>query len=182
MKNSDLRDEMLELETYPDDLKGSIREMIDQTRERPLKGWKRLFTAVQCAVVVLFIIGFVTLIIAVIEKIPTMPIYLVGTIPIVMLLLCWLLAVSIRNLIKGTERPRKDLLLIYGVFGFMIYMVVSEMLFGGGVGRDVLAALIIVAVCVICSDIRTAELRQREHLLRTELAIEKLREVNEGRD
>ena len=57
MSNSELRDEVLELEPYPEDLKDKIREKIIHTRERPLKVWERPLLAFWCMPVGLVLLG-----------------------------------------------------------------------------------------------------------------------------
>ena len=177
MSDSELRDKVLELEPYPEDLKDRIREKIIHTRERPLKVWERALVAFACVVAGMMLLGVATWVITDFNAISQRPTYILIGLAVSVLLLCWVLVLLSMSLMKGTARPRIESLLIYAAFGFVVYMVVAVMFSHRPVAGDDLAALIVVGVCVICTRIESSELRLRERVLRNELALAELSEL-----
>lgn len=177
MSNSELRDRVLELEPYPEDLKDSIREKIIHTRERPLKAWERPLLTFFSVAAGMMLLGTASWGIIQFDMISQSPKYMLAGFAVSVLLLCWVLVWLLTSLKKGTMRQRNESFIVYGAAGFMLYMVVAAILSDGGVQGDGLAGLIIVGVCVISTHINAAELRLRERVLRNELALVELSEL-----
>jgi hypothetical protein len=180
MSNSDLRDRVLELEPYPEDLKATIREKIGHTKERPLKSWERSLMVLVCVALGLFVVGGMIGLVMVFDKFRQSPpyvfAYIMVGIPMVVLLLCYTIAMLLINLKRNTVRPRMEFLLVHAAFGLCIYMTVAAMFTERGVDGADLAGLVAVGVCVVVARIEIAYLRLREQALRNELAIVELSE------
>jgi hypothetical protein len=178
MSNDALRDRLLELEPYPEDLKEMIREKISHTKERPLKTWERPFLAFCCVALGVGLLVGAGAIIQYFDRIVSnAPTYVLVALPVAFLLICWTIVVLSMSLKKGVWRPFYDSSIVYPAFGFAIYMIVAMMLTGGGVRTDELAGLMVIGVCVIVTLIKASELRLRERVLRNELAVAKLSEL-----
>ena len=180
MSNSDLRDRVLELESYPEDLKATIREKMAHTMERPLKSWERPLMVLVCVALGLFMVGGTIGLVMVFDKFRQSPpyvfTYIMVGIPMVVLLLCYTIAMLLMNLKRNTVRPRMEYLLVHAAFGLCIYMTVAAMFTERGVDGADLAGLVALGACVVCVRIEAAELRLREQALRNELALVELSE------
>ncbi len=186
MNNSELRDKLLELEPYPEDLRNRIREEILHGREKPLKAWERLVTLLGCVFLLVCLIGGAI----------ALPMYFPdflskATIPVLITVVLFVLFSSIvivlylRILKRGTQRLWDDSFMAYGAAGIIFIDYVASILgavISGGRLPTIVGAYIIVAVMVIWVRIETAETRLREHALRNELAIAKLTELITARN
>lgn len=178
MSNSELRDKVMELAPYPEDLKDRIREKIAHTRERPLKGWERLLLVFFCAVAGMILIGvaiwIATDLDTVIGKTPT---YMLVGFALSVLLLCGFLVSLLLNLKRGAVRSRNEHFMAYAAAGIVLYIFVAATITGKPVTGVDLGAMIVLGVCVVCACIQASELRLREHMLRNELALANLTEL-----
>ncbi len=178
MSNSELRDKVLELESYPEDLTESIREKIKHTKERPLKAWERPLIAFFCVALGMMSLGGVAVIVlhfdTIIGRVPT---YVLVALPVAVLLLCWTVAVLSMSLKKGVWRPLYDSSVVYPGAGFILCVVIAQMFTDRGVQGGDLAGLIIAVGGVIATLIQASELRLRERVLRNELALAELSEL-----
>ncbi|MCX5772305.1 MAG: hypothetical protein NTZ09_18810 [Candidatus Hydrogenedentes bacterium] len=177
MSNSRLRDKLLELETYPEDLTGSIREVMDM-KERPLKPWERPFMILCCVVLGMMLIGAAFMVATdlpgPISKAPT---YIIIGFAFAVLLLCCLLVLILLSLKRGTWRLRDDQFATYAGAGFVFYMYLGSMTTNRAPGGWDIGAYIVFAVLLLVVRIQASELRLREHMLRNELALAKLAEL-----
>ena len=178
MSNRELRDKVLELEPYPEDLKEKIREKIIHTKERPLKAWERPLHAFFCVAAGMALLGGVGAIIVYFDIIVSRaPTYLLVALPVLVLLLCWLIVLLLMSLKKGVWGSRWDSYIVFPAAGFVLYVVVATMLTDRGVQGDDLAGLIVVVGCVIATLVKSSELRLCERVLRNELALAELAEL-----
>ena len=181
MSNSKLRDKLLEVETYPEGLTDSIREVMDM-KERPLKAWERPFMILCCVVFGMMLIG-VPIWIAIgfpypITKVPT---YIIIGFAFAVVLLCCLLVLMLLSLKRGTWRLRDDQFATYAGAGFVFYMYLGSMTTNRAPGGWDIGAYILFAVLLLVIRIQASELSLREHMLRNELAVAKLAELIAGR-
>ena len=182
MSNSELRDKVLELETYPEDLKDRIREKIIHTRERPLKVWERPFLAFWCIPVGLVLLGVAIWGLTRYDAVTQIPGHKLVGLAFCFLFGCGLLVSCSIALKKGALRLRSTPLMIYAALGFVVFWICAAMITGRHVTGGDLAGLIVVGVCVICTRIESSELRLRERVLRNELALAELSELVSRRD
>jgi hypothetical protein len=176
MSNDELRNEVLGLEPYPEDLKDRIREKILHTKERPLKPWERLLTAFFSVALVMILLGAIWYMIR-LDAISRAPIYILVGVGFSLLAGVYTLVSLLISLKRGTERQRDESIIVYGVAGLVLYMVVAAMFTDKGVEGSDLAVLTIVGVGLIYTRINSAELRLREQVLRNELALAELSEL-----
>jgi len=176
MKNSELRDKVLKLEPYPEDLKESIREKIIHTKERPLKAWERLLLPFWCIPVGLVLLGIAIRGSIKFSAISQSPTHILAGIAFCFLFGCGLLVFCSMALKKGTLRFRSTTFIVYTALGFVIFWVCAAMITGRPVTGSDLAGLIVVGIGVLCTRIESAELRLRERVLRNELALVELSE------
>ena len=177
MSNSELRDKVLELEPYPEDLKERIREEIIHTRERPLEAWERPFLAFWCIPVGLVLLGVAIWGLTRYDAVSQIPGHKLVGLAFCFLFGCGLLVFCSMVLKKGALRLRSTTFMVYAALGFVIFWICAAMITDRPVTGSDLAGLIVVGVCVICTRIDAAELRLRERVLRNELAIAKLAEL-----
>ena len=178
MNNDELRDRLLELDPYPEDLKDKIREEIIHLRERPLKTWERPLYFLALVAMGLVLIGAaiaIAICLATSTKMP--PVYVLMVIPYVFIGGIFALVVLLKDLKRGIERPRITQFIVYGAAGLVLYMLVGSMLTGSRFDAKDVGACVVVAVLVIAVKIEDSELRLREHALRNELAVAKLTEL-----
>ena len=181
MSNSELRNKLLELESYPEGLTDSIREVTDG-RERPLKAWERPLMIFWCVLLGMMLIGvpfwIATGIPCPISKVPT---YILIGLGIAVLILCCLLVLILLSLKRGTWRLRDEQISVYAGAAFILYMYLGSMTTNRAPGGWDLGAYIVFAVLLLVIRIETSELRLREHMLCNELALAKLAELIAGR-
>lgn len=185
MNNNELRDRLLELEPYPEDLRNSVREVI-HLRERPLKVWERPLGVFVCVLLGMMLIGAVVGLVAFFDTIISrVPMYILIALPFGVLLLGWLLVAVLLSLKRGTCRLRDDQFGVYAGAAFVLYISVGDMIVESVTHRHMdaadLVALIVFAVLVVVVRIQEAEVGLREHALRNELALAKLTELIAGR-
>lgn len=177
MNTSDLRDKLLDLESYPDDLKDSIRE-VTQMEERPLKPWERRVQVLCCVILGLLLVGagvwLVTGNPCPISKAPT---YIMLAAGIAAALVCGFLVMMMLSLKRGTWRIRNEQLVVYAAAAFMFYMYLGSMTTNRPPHGWDIGAYILVATLFVVIRIQSSELRLREHMLRNELAIAKLADL-----
>lgn len=186
MNNSELRDKLLELEPYPEDLRNRIREEILHTKERPLKTWERPLLVLLCVFMVMAFVGgaiaFATYYNLIMSK---TPIYTLILVVVMTVFACIVIVLSLQGLKRGTWRLWDDSFMVYGVAGIICCHYIAETfgeIISGGRLPTIVGAYIIVAVMVIWMRIETAETRLREHVLRNELAVAKLAELITARN
>lgn len=177
MGDSELRDEVLELESYPEDLKERIREQIVHTEERPLKTWERPFLAFWCIPVGLVLLGVAIWGLTRYEAVSQIPGHKLAGLAFCFLFGCWLLVFCSVALKKGVMRLRGMSFIVYAALGFVAFWICAAMISGRPVTSGDLAGLIVIGVCVVCTRIESSELRLRERVLRSELAIAELSEL-----
>jgi len=177
MSKSELRDRVLELEPYPEDLKDRIREKIIHTRERPLKAWERPFLAFWCIPVGLVLLGVAIWGLTRYDAVSQIPGHKLVGLAFCFLFGCGLLVFCSMALKKGTLRLRSTSFIIYAALGFVVFWICAATITGRPVTGDDLAGLIVVSLGVICTRIESSELRLRERVLRNELALAELAEV-----
>jgi hypothetical protein len=183
MSNSNLRDKVLELEPYPEDLKATIREKMAYTKERPLKGLDRSLTVFGCVAVPMMLLGIAVWIILIFDTfVSKVPAYIVVGLVMGLLLGCWTTALLVMTLKRGTLRPRDGANIVYATGVFMLYMYVGAMFSGIPFSAVHLTPLIIGGACLIVVRIEASELRLRKHALRNELALVELSEHLARRD
>ena len=182
MSNSELRDKVLELEPYPEDLKDRIREKIFHTKERPLKAWERPFLAFWCIPVGLVLLGVAIWGLTRYDTVSQIPGHKLVGLAFCFLFGCGLLVFCSMTLKKGALRFRNTSFIVYVALGFVIFWICAAMITGRPVTGTDLAGLIVVGGCVICTRIESSELRLREHVLRNELALAELSELVTRRD
>ena len=181
MSNSKLRDKLLEVETYPEGLTDSIREVMDM-RERPLKAWERPFMILCCVGLGMMLIGAAFMVATdlpcPISKAPT---YIIIGFAFAVVLLCCLLVLILLSLKRGTWRLRDDQFATYAGAGFVFYMYLGSMTTNRAPGGWDIGAYILFAALLLVIRIQASELSLREHMLRNELAVAKLAELIAGR-
>ena len=177
MRNSDLRDEVLKLDPYPEDLKERIREKIIHTRERPLKAWERPFLAFWCMPVGLGLLGVAIWGLTRYDTVSHIPGHTFVGLAFCFLFGCGLLVFCSMALKKGALRLRSTSFAVYAAFGFVLFWICAAMITGRDVTSSDVAGLIVVSVCVVCTRIESSELRLRESVLRDELALAELSEL-----
>jgi len=182
MSNSELRDKVLELEPYPEDLKDRIREKIIHTKERPLKAWERPFLAFWCIPVGLVLLGVAIWGLTRYDAFSQIPGHKLVGLAFCFLFGCGLLVFCSMVLKKGALRLRSTSFMIYAALGFVVFWICAAMIAGRPVTSGDLAGLIVVGVCVICTRIESSELRLRERVLCNELALAELSELVSRRD
>jgi len=174
MRIDELRDEVLELEPYPEDLKERIREEIIHTRERPLKAWERPFLAFWCIPVGLVLLGVPIWGLTRYDAVSQVPGHKLAGLACCFLFGCGLLGFCSMALKKGALHLRSTSLIVYAALGFVVFWICAAMITGRPVTGGDLAGLIVVGVCVVCTRIESSELRLRERVLRNELALAEL--------
>ena len=181
MSNNELRDKVIELEPYPEDLKERIREEILHTRKRPHKTWERRLLVFGLFLLVALLIFLGVVIWGLIESdiISRIPKYYLVILAVSVLFMCWLLIPMLKILKRGTEVYHKDSLYTYSACGFFTCIVMA---FNLPVTGLELGLLILAGVFVICTFIYSSELRLRERVLRNELALAELAELVTRRD
>ena len=180
MNNNELRDKLLELERYPEDLGDSIREVMHMT-ERPLKAWERPVMILCCVVLGMALVGagiwIATGVPCPIGKAPT---YMIAGFGLALLFLACLLGIIVLSLKRDTWRQRDEQLIVYGGAALVFYMFLGSMTTDRAPAGWDIGAYIVFAVLFIVVRIQASELRLREHMLRNELAVAKLAELVEG--
>lgn len=177
MRDSELRDKVLELDPYPEDLKERIREQIIHTKERPLKAWERSFLAFWCIPVGLVLLGVATWGLTRYDTVSHIPGHKFVGLAFCFLFGCGLLVFCSMTLKKGALRLRSTSFIVYAALGFVLFWICAAMITGRDVTSGDVAGLIVVSVCVICTRIESSELRLRERVLRNELALTELSEL-----
>jgi len=177
MKNSELRDKVLELEPYPEDLKERIREKIIRTQERPLKAWERPFLAFWCIPVGVALLGVAIWGLTRYDGVSQIPGRTLVGLAFCFLFGCGFLASCSMALKKGALRLRNTPFIVYAAVGFAVFWICAAMIAGRPVTSGDLAGLIVVGACVICTRIESSELRLSERVLRNELALAELSEL-----
>jgi hypothetical protein len=181
MSKSELRDQVVQLEPMPEDVRERIRKEIANTRDRPLKTWERAFLVIASAVQVLALPGLIWYFVE-LDALNKAPSYMSIGFAIGWLLVCWSLFICLSILIRGAERPAKDALFVYAAFGFMIAFVTCEMFTREPIDSSGAIVLIVTGVCAIGVRIQAMELRLREQMLRIELGLLERVEVRGGLD
>lgn len=183
MNNNELRDKLLELEPYPEDLEKSVREVI-HLRERPLKPFEWPVLVLSCVFMVATLIGGpVWLLNYCPDFMHKVPIHILAGLPILFLLICWALVVTFLSLKRGTRRFQDDQLVVYGGASFGLYIFVTNMFIDAKhIDATGLAVSILAVIAILWVRIETAETSLREHLLRNELAVAKLTELITARN
>ena len=181
MKNDDLRDQMLDLEPYPEDLKMKIREEIEYTKERPMKQWERVGMALVCVVLV---VGATSKIVwaALHGDIGHDPLHYFVVLPAGVLLMGFALILFTKDLKRGTTRVRSEFLIVYGAVIYVLCVAVKNILLTGEFGIKDLAALVIAGLVGIYVRNEANTLSLRENVLRNELALAELAEQFGGRN
>ena len=183
MNNEGLRDRLLELETYPEDLEKSVRE-VTHLREQPLKPFEWPILVLSCVFMVATLIGGpIWLLNYCPDFMHKVPIHILAGLPILFLLICWALVVMLLSLKRGTRRFQDDQFVVYGGASFALYIFVTNMFIDAKhVDATGLAASILAVIGILWVRIAEAEIRLREHMLRNELAIAKLTELVSARN
>jgi hypothetical protein len=178
MSNSNLRDKLLELETYPEDLTESMREVMYK-RERPFKKWERPFIILCCVVMAMALVGAGVMVVTDAPcPISKAPKYLWVAFGIAVVLLCCALVMLLNSLKRGTWRLRDDQYTAYAGAGFVFYMYLGSLFFSKRAPNGVdIGAYMLFAVILLAVWIESAEVRVREQILRNELAVAKLAEL-----
>jgi hypothetical protein len=175
MKNDDLRDRMLELEPYPEDLKMKIREEIKHTKERPLARWERVvMIAGGVALFLTALKGIYT--VATCEKISEIPTHSLATFGAALVgalgVIVWLPGL----LKRGTWNIRNGFYITIAGITFLFFLALKEIYFEGSLGGMGMFATLIGVVAAIATRMEFVELRLRERVLRNELALAELAE------
>ena len=185
MSNHRLRDELLELEPYPEDLKEAVRE-VAQLRERPLKTWERPFMVFCCVLWPIILIGSVTWLARHPDCVVKVPAAILAALPFGFALASWLLVAMVQGLKRGTWRLRDDQIAVYGGAVFVAYICAVHWCITTFNNKHLDASdvvvLIVMVVCVFWVRIEAVETRLREHMLRNELAVAKLTELVAARN
>ena len=182
MKRNDLRNEILDLEPYPEDLKLKISEAIAHTTERPMKSWERP----------IYVLGCVVLGGGAIWKIGRAfaygdfgadPLHYLVVLPAGILMLLGALALTLYNLKRGSTLPRMEILVVYVAVVFVLGVAVKNILITGEFDIKALGALVIAGLVGIYVRNEANTLVLREQALKNELALAELKEmVAERRD
>jgi len=175
MNNENLRNELLEIEKYPEDLKMRIREEIVHTKERPMKAWERPLTIAGCVVLVVGAIVKITRA-ALYGDIGEDPTHYFVVLPAGVILMGGALLMCLKNLKRGTTRPRSEFLIVYGAVIFVLATAVKNILVTGEFGLKDLGALVIAGLVGIYVRNEANTLSLRENVLRNELALAELAE------
>ena len=185
MNNHKLRDELLELEPYPEDLKEAVRE-VAQLRERPLKSWERPFMVFCCVVWPMILTGGIIWLVRHPDCIVKVPTAMLAALPVGFMLACWLLVAMVQGLRRGTWRLRDNEIAVYGGAAFIAYICAMHWVIttfsNGRMDASDVVVLIVMVVCVFWVRIESVETRLREHMLRNELAVAKLTELVSARN
>jgi hypothetical protein len=176
MNHDELRNKVLGLEPYPENLKEKIREKISLTKERPLKACEKPLMAVSSVALATVFLGAIWATIE-FELISRKPMYILiaGVMFLLFLVsgIVWLLIV----LKKGTVRLRDEAFCVHGAAVITLYLAVAAMFLDKPMDGANLAGLIIVGVLVVVKHIDAAELRLRKRALLNELALVELSEL-----
>lgn len=181
MKNNDLREELLQMETYPEDLKMRIREEIAYTKERPMKTWERPLMMVSCTILVA---GAAAKIVwaALYGDFGEDPLHYIVVLPAGVMLMCVALVLFLENLKRGTTRPQSEFLIVYGAVVFVLCITVKNILITGEFELKDMGALVIAGLVGIYVRNEANTLSLRENVLRNELALAELAGKLAGRE
>ena len=164
MKHNDLRNEVLGLEPYPEDLKMKISEAIAHTKERPMKWWEGPIYGLGCVVLVGGVIWKIGRAVAY-GDFGADPLHYIVVLP------------------AGILMPRMEILVVYVAVLFVLGVAVKNILITGEFDIKALGALVIAGLVGIYVRNEANTLGLREQVLRNELALAELKEmVAERRD
>jgi FtsH-binding integral membrane protein len=169
MSNDDLRERLVELEGYPEELRRSIEAEVARLKEQPLRRWVRaviLFWCVPLALVAIVFVGHKVLTAG--AGLPSL-IRIEGAVFLVMMgaFLVWCLT----TLRRGSERARDDRVITNVAFGFVVLILCASLLVTQEISADLVAGIAVVGFAVTWARIKTSELQLRENILRLELRM-----------
>lgn len=169
MNKDDLRERLLELEGYPEDLRKSLEAEVARLKDQPLTRWTRtviLFWCIPLALGAMVFLGY-----KVLTAGPALPWLnrIEGAVFLVMMgaFLVWCLT----TLRRGTERLRDDTVITNIAFGFVVLILCASLLVTKEISTDLVAGIAIVGFAVTWARIKTSELQLRENILRLELRM-----------
>ena len=181
MTRDKLREELLNLKPYPEDLKMRIEAEIAATRERPLKPWERWLMGA-CAIVLTVLLPYKLSLLfrnGLLDSVPAWCLSLFGGF---ILLGCGGLVYVARTVKRGTTRPRDGHLIIYAAAILFAGKILTEFILDGTVsGGGIIAGFVIVGALAY-TRLEAVEHGLRERQLQTELALAELTEKVAARE
>ncbi|UCH35870.1 MAG: hypothetical protein JSV65_05820 [Armatimonadota bacterium] len=167
MNDTERREDILQLDAIPADLRDRLRRQVMGMLHQPLSLWERLLLA-WVAVLMVGLAVFCALMLFRTDLAASQRFYLVVTLPLAGVVAVW----SFHTLRRGTRRPMKDDVLVEGAaWLFFVIVVCWELITGRGESAVVaiIVAIVLVGFPITWGRVRTSELRIRETVLRIAL-------------
>lgn len=176
MKNSDLRDQMLDLEPYPEDLKMKIHAELDSLKERPMGPWERIQTALGC-VLVLVVASVGLYVISTRDNINETPTHSLVGMGLIFVGVFGSFVWGLRQMKKGSVNASSERLVVGGIAVSLFLLSAKQFYLNGSLNGTGMFMVLTGGVAAFALRLDVIELRLRERVLRNELALVELTEL-----